>query len=301
MTRWPHRLLTTRAPSSPRRASVRPDGREASAGRLLAVGGQGAVASLSPGAPRPTEAAVRPPDDSASLLGRLVRRSALAPACRERMFALLSAHFDGVGRKTFLADLAGKDFVILLENREGVLQGFSTLHVYESRATSPPVTVIYSGDTIVHRDAWGSPALARTWVHAVGELTRGRTPGAEVYWLLLTSGYRTYRFLPVFYRRFHPKYDEPTPPAIQRLMEAVAFERFGEAYDPAGGIVRFPRPQVLKSELLDVPDGRRRDPHVAFFLGANPGFVRGDELVCLTRIDDDNLTPAARRMMRNRS
>ena len=40
------------------------------------------------------------------------------------------------------------------------------------------------------------------------------------------------------------------------------------------------------------------DPHIAFFLDRNPGFVRGDELVCLTRIDDRNLTPAGRRMAR---
>ena len=40
------------------------------------------------------------------------------------------------------------------------------------------------------------------------------------------------------------------------------------------------------------------DPHIAFFLERNPGFVRGDELVCLTRIDEQNLTPAGRRMAR---
>ena len=28
------------------------------------------------------------------------------------------------------------------------------------------------------------------------------------------------------------------------------------------------------------------DPHVAFFLERNPGFVQGDELVCLTKIDE---------------
>jgi hypothetical protein len=37
---------------------------------------------------------------------------------------------------------------------------------------------------------------------------------------------------------------------------------------------------------------------VRFFLARNPGFVRGDELVCWTSIADDNLTPAGRRMTR---
>jgi hypothetical protein len=38
------------------------------------------------------------------------------------------------------------------------------------------------------------------------------------------------------------------------------------------------------------------DPHVAFFLNRNPGWRRGDELVCLTEIAFENLTPAGRRM-----
>ncbi len=36
---------------------------------------------------------------------------------------------------------------------------------------------------------------------------------------------------------------------------------------------------------------------MAFFARANPGHEGGDELVCLTSLDDDNLTPAGRRML----
>ena len=38
-------------------------------------------------------------------------------------------------------------------------------------------------------------------------------------------------------------------------------------------------------------------PHIAFFLATNPGHVRGDELVCLTELCDENLTRAGRRMI----
>jgi len=240
------------------------------------------------------------PGRAGALQGSLVRCRDLERACRATMFTLLSAHFDGVTRETFERDLAGKDYVILLEDERRALQGFSTLHVYESRVASPPVTVIYSGDTIVRPEAWGSPALARSWVNAVSQLSAGRGGRGEVYWLLLSSGFRTYRFLPVFYRVFYPRWGEPTPPAMQRLMDELAAERFGLAYHPSDGVVRFDQPQVLKPELLSVPEGRRRDPDIAFFLAANPGFVGGDELVCLTWIHADNLTPAARRMMRSR-
>ena len=78
----------------------------------------------------------------------------------------------------------------------------------------------------------------------------------------------------------------------------LARERFGQHYDAASGVVRFERPQILAPDLVTLPAGRMPDPHIAFFLERNPGFVRGDELVCLTRIDERNLTSAGRRMAR---
>ena len=80
-----------------------------------------------------------------------------------------------------------------------------------------------SGDTIVERTWWGSPALARTWVRAVRQLAPETS--REVYWLLLTSGFRTYRFLPVFFRNFYPRYDADSA-EDRMLLDELARERF---------------------------------------------------------------------------
>jgi hypothetical protein len=237
------------------------------------------------------------PPAAARLQGRVVARQMLDLRTRDAMFALLAGHFAGVDRATFDRDLDEKNYAILLEDDAGVLRGFSTMLVYESRVAGTPVSVIYSGDTIVERSWWGSPVLARTWIGAAlkvapaGELR-------EVYWLLLTSGFRTYRFLPVFFRDFYPRFDAATPPREAVVLDGLARERFGRQYDAASGVVRFERPQVLAPDLIALPEGRLPDPHVAFFLERNRGFVLGDELVCLTRIDERNLTPAGRRMAR---
>ena len=37
-------------------------------------------------------------------------------------------------------------------------------------------------------------------------------------------------------------------------------------------------------------------PETAFFLASNPGYVHGDELVCLTELSTENLRPIARRV-----
>ncbi|MBI4661340.1 MAG: hypothetical protein HY735_21160, partial [Verrucomicrobia bacterium] len=162
-----------------------------------------------------------------------------------------------------------------------------------------PVSVIYSGDTIVEREAWGTPTLARAWIASVNRLRETYWRG-DYYWLLLTSGFRTYRFLPVFWREFHPRFDSSVPACRKRLLDHLALERFGRQYDSATGIVRFAQPQRLRGKLSAIPPGRAIDPHVAFFLSCNPGHRNGDELVCLTELSPGNLTAAGRRMARPR-
>jgi hypothetical protein len=224
----------------------------------------------------------------------IVERAGLSVTQKEEMFQLLSAHFDGVTREQFTHDLAEKNWVVLI-HREERLVGFSTLHVYESSFAGAPVSVVYSGDTIVAPEAWGSTALARGWITAVNQL-RQRYPRGKYYWLLLTSGFRTYRFLPVFWREFFPRHDAVTPLATQSLIAHLAHERFGAQFVAERGIVSFQHPQRLKSGLKQIPNGRAQDPHVGFFLYRNPGHANGDELVCLTELCPDNLTAAGRRM-----
>jgi hypothetical protein len=245
-------------------------------------------------APAPVHLAA--PAAAVHLAARIVRpRDHARDLPTDPMFRLLSQHFVDVDRATFDRDLAEKNIVILLEDSDGILRGFSTMLIYRTAAPGREVAIVYSGDTIVERAWWGSPVLARAWIDTVRRVTRDDTP-REVYWLLLTSGFRTYRFLPTFFCTFHPRFDEATPALARHLLNAIARERFGESFDERRGIVRFDRPYALAPDLRDVPAGRTEDPHVQFFLDRNPGFVVGDELVSLTPIDDGNLTAAGRRM-----
>jgi hypothetical protein len=230
---------------------------------------------------------------------RVVWRNDLAPAKQEEMFALLTQHFNGVTRDQFTCDLAEKNLALLLE-REGELVGFSTLLAYRSGFGGASVNVIYSGDTIVTPEAWGTTALPRAWVAGV-EALRASLPPGRCFWLLLTSGFRTYRFLPVFWREFFPRFDAATPLEMQRMLNHMAHERFGAQFNPDNGIVRFKNPQRLRAALKDVPPGREQDPHIAYFLARNPNRLNGDELVCLTELCRENLTAAGRRMMTPRS
>jgi hypothetical protein len=233
-------------------------------------------------------------NSSSQIQSRLVPRAELSPANKAKMFGLLTQHFEGVTPEQFARDLAEKNLALLLE-REDALVGFSTLQAYTTTFECEKINVIYSGDTIVTPGAWGTTALPRAWVAGVDSL-RARLPPVRCFWLLLTSGFRTYRFLPVFWREFFPRFDALMPHVIRRMLNQLAKERFGNQFDSDMGVVCFTNPQRLKDGLEKIPEGRADDPHVSFFLLRNPGHANGDELVCLTELCSENLTAAGRRM-----
>jgi hypothetical protein len=226
---------------------------------------------------------------------QLVPRADLTTRQKGEMFQLLAQHFEGVTPTQFARDLAEKSLALLLRRGETLI-GFSTLLSYTTAFENQTVNVIYSGDTIVAPEAWGTTALPRAWVAGVESLRAAFPPG-RCFWLLLTSGFRTYRFLPVFWREFFPRFDAPTPPEMQRLLAQLAADRFGAQFVSSRGIVQFSSPQQLRPGLNEIPPGRETDPHIRFFLSSNPGWPNGDELVCLAELSEDNLTPAGRRMM----
>lgn len=231
------------------------------------------------------------------LAGTVLPAAELSSHERDRMYCLLCDHFSNTSRQRFEADLAEKEWVILLrERRGGAVQGFSTLMRLEEQSGGERVTAFFSGDTIIHRDFWGETVLPRLWSRHVFRLAAAM-PERKVYWFLICSGYKTYRFLPVFFREFHPRFDRATPPPLRELMDSLGYRKFPDEYDGASGVVRFREPSPLKEGIADITAKRLADPHVAFFERVNPGHVRGDELVCLTEISPANVTPAGRRMI----
>jgi hypothetical protein len=224
----------------------------------------------------------------------VVAADALDAAQVAAMFRLYAAHYADTSADLFRRDLARKTHVLLLTRSDGGLRGFTTIEVYRSSAAGHAVQVIFSGDTIVAPQDWGSQALALEWIRFAG--TVARHSASPVYWLLIVKGHRTYRFLPAFARRYLPHHALPEDPAERAMLCALAREKFGDCFDPVAGVVRFPTPRGrLADGLAEVPEQHRRLAAVAHFLRLNPGYRAGDELVCLCRLELENLRPFAAR------
>jgi hypothetical protein len=69
---------------------------------------------------------------------------------------------------------------------------------------------------------------------------------------------------------------------------------FGDAWKPDEGVIRFPASHGhLRGDIAASSQERRHNPWVRFFLGRNPGYADGEELVCLTEMRADNLRRGA--------
>lgn len=219
----------------------------------------------------------------------------LAPDVVDVLFALMQRHYDGVNRETFLADLAAKQWAILLRH-QGAVCGFSTQTLFDHAVNARPIKVLFSGDTVIDKKYWGSLALPVAWGRLMLSL-QAKYESTALYWLLTSKGYKTYRFLPVFFREFYPCHSMPTPPAVHTLLNSIACDRFGNRFDPHTGILKaMSSDQRLRPGVANI-EARLDDPHVAYFNRRNPGHAQGDELVCLCRFHPDNLTSYIRRQL----
>jgi hypothetical protein len=213
----------------------------------------------------------------------------LSVSDRRKLYELLERHYEHVSWPQFEADLAEKDAVIVLRDASGVPCGFSTQKVMHAIVDGISVRAIFSGDTIIDPNHWGEQELGRAWCRYVGQV-RAADPETPLYWFLISKGYRTYLYLPVFFKTYYPACAWPTPAAKQRILNALAGAKFPDDYDAESGLVIFPESHGnLKPELAVVPPHRLKNEHVQFFLSSNPSYSQGNELVCLAEISPENM------------
>src|SRR5689334_8795057 len=133
------------------------------------------------------------------LKGLLLPTPAVTDAQREAMFALMDRYYENITPASFATDLAEKQWVILLlDPQSGEVCGFSTQVLLDAAIAGRPIKALFSGDTIVARDRWGDPALAHVWGRLALSLIDA-LPETDLYWFLISKGYKTYRFLPLFF------------------------------------------------------------------------------------------------------
>ena len=231
----------------------------------------------------------------AELHASVLKVDSLSTAESRAMFALYRQYYSGTSEQIFFSDLNNKDFVLLLQDEQAQIHGFTTLAIIEP-TPSRPIRAIFSGDTIVDHDYWGQQKLAFIWLRFAGQI-KAQAPTLPLYWFLIVKGHRTYRYLSAFSKIYYPHHGYPTPLAIRDIMNDFAYSRFGDYYDESCGLIRFPETRGhLLRDWAHIPVEDMARSEVQYFLQCNPQYHQGDELVCLTELTAENLKPLSRRL-----
>jgi hypothetical protein len=201
------------------------------------------------------------------------------------MYELFSDYYDNHNLQTFEHDLYEKNHVILLHDKtDHSLQGFSTLLRVPLRRSGTSVIGVYSGDTVINKEYWGSPALGIEFLKYLWKL-KIRRPGTPVYWFLISKGYKTYLLMAKNFATHFPRYDKDTPPEYKLFMNEFYQKKFGAQYNPHDDIIQFTtKACALKENIADITPDLLQDERIAFFQKKNPGWVHGDELACIARM-----------------
>ena len=227
-----------------------------------------------------------------ALHGSVVPRSQVDRDLASELYFIFSRHYRRVDPRVFEQDLQEKDWVLVLRDAAGAVRGFTTMMMFDVGCPGGRVRALFNGNTIIERDYWGDQELVRTWCAFTASLKR-QEPDVPLYWYLIVSGFRTYLFLPLFFREFYPCHNRETPAEVVDLIDHLGALKFPDEY--RDGVVHVSEPRECLRSTLAVPGERRlRSPHVRHFLELNPDYLRGDELVCLAEFSLANTKRTAR-------
>lgn len=204
----------------------------------------------------------------------------------QEMWDLFVDYYADINYERFRNDLYRKSHVVcIFEKKTGILKGFSTLQALSTTIEGRFIRAVFSGDTVVDRAYWGQTTMQQT-IARFFLMEWLKNPFRPLYWFLISKGYKTYLLLTRNWRCYWPRYDQPTPPYEQKIINQLAQSMFGEDFKPERGIVSFSTPQGrLKEGVGQVSESLLANRDIAFFAKMNPRYNSGDELCTLGQFD----------------
>jgi hypothetical protein len=178
------------------------------------------------------------------------------------------------------------------------LVGMASLDVYPITFAGRKLAIIYTSHVLLQERFRGHNLIQRLGLRTFVE-TRVRYPLRAIYWFFDTFSYKSYLLLPRNFREFWPRHDRMTPAWERSLIDQLARETYGTAWQAESGIVMRSGRKRLRSEVAPVDEKLSRTPDIEFFSRINPGHAEGDMLVCLCPLNSANwLSIGARAIQR---
>lgn len=229
---------------------------------------------------------------------KIVSPTELSQENISQMFILMEKNYIGINFESFCKDLDQKDSIFLFHNNHTIF-GFTGLKLLPFQFEDQEILIAYSGDTVLEESFRGSLSIPVNWGIYMLKLSENHP---NLYWLLTSKGFRTYRYLSVFFKEFIPMPNQSNE-FLVRLRMQVANKFFPNEYETKLGILnRGENCQTIRNIVADqnAMNGSK-DPFVQFFKQSNPDFDKGKELVCLAHFHFSNINQYILRILMNKS
>lgn len=231
--------------------------------------------------------------DSKKICSRVIKIKEITEKEKNQMLNLMQEFYDNVTLEIFKDDLEKKDYCVMLYNTNGDVKGFSTQQEISLQVDEEKINGIFSGDTIIHKEYWGSLELYKAFARKFIK------EDEDYYWFLISKGYKTYKMLPLFFKEFYPNYKAKTPGFEKKVIDTFGTSKFPKDYDKSSGVNKYKEiKDRLKDGVADITQKQLKDKDIEYFTKINPGYIKGEDLVCLAKLNRGNLKDTGKRLLR---
>lgn len=219
-----------------------------------------------------------------------------------QMHGVFIKYYNNADFETFVSDINKKHYVLIITDRQnGNIVGFSTLAIFDLQYKGKKAYGIFSGDTILEKQYWGSRRWQVTWALFFLKL-KLKSPMTPFFWLLISKGYKTYLLLANNFIHYYPRVDHEDHD-LARVVDTYCEDLYPEYYRKEEKILDFgDQYQNLKDGVAEIIDDlKSTQPKIQFFEEKNPEWRRGTELPCVGLMEIPALINFAKKVIREKT
>lgn len=221
------------------------------------------------------------------LTPKTIRITSLKNEQIKEMFKLFEIFYENVSFDRFQNDLKAKSRVIILLDKNVNIQGFSTLLDFDFPHAGKNYRILFSGDTIIAPDYWGTSALTMEFLKNI-IILKTKYPTRPVWWFLISKGYKTYLLLANNFLNYYPRFDKPTPDEYKGLLSELSNKLYPGRFNERTGVIEFKlnEHEHLREYVAPITNELvAKYPKIKFFQDKNPDWKNGNELACIGEVN----------------
>ena len=214
------------------------------------------------------------------------------------MYTLFIQYYNNADLDTFTQDMGKKTGVFILEDKSRkCIVGFSTWVEVDLIQGGEKALGIFSGDTVVDKAYWGNKELQKCFAKKLFA-TKLKKPNRQIFWLLISKGYKTYLLLTNNFDQFYPNHQIHNE-KLEAIVDDYCNQLYPSAYCQQSRLLDFGQEyQNLKEGVAGItPEMKEENPDIRHFEELNPTWSNGTELPCVGEVTISALLDFMKRNM----